>query len=220
MSAGLPWPDVRSAAAKILTEWDTTHGHGKALGLTTEAIDDVIRQTARRAAQTPHPMDWWAVRAALSKEATRIADRARRVLPADGPRPSIDVCFPLTIGSISPYRMPGDSDRYNPPHHHHEGAPPMSNLIHCDGSGCDKTKSPTLDQRMCDTPWIHVDQGHGAAERDFCSKECLTNWSTGKPRAATDAEPCTCHAAKDQPHSKAEHQAYPQLCDTTTVDGR
>lgn len=106
----------------------------------------------------------------------------------------------------------------------------MSNLIHCDGPGCDKTKNRDIEPRMCDTPWLHLEQGDRTPVLDFHSQGCLAAWvggtrpaqtGTRTPEAGTPGDqPCTCRRAKADPHSKADHEAYPQLCDTTTVDGR
>jgi hypothetical protein len=89
----------------------------------------------------------------------------------------------------------------------------MSNLIHCDGPDCDQTA-------LCAPDWIRVRQGQMEPVRDFCSRTCLAAWSSGQPRAGgmaqLDGQPCTCHRAQADPHTKAEHRAYP----TTTVDGR
>jgi hypothetical protein len=94
----------------------------------------------------------------------------------------------------------------------------MSNLIHCDGPDCDQALNPDdpTDDRLCVGPWIQVGQA-GHPRLDFCSQACLAAWSSDRPRAGgtaqLDGQPCTCHRAQADPHTKAEHQAYP------TVDG-
>lgn len=58
----------------------------------------------------------------------------------------------------------------------------MSALVHCDGPGCDKTKSAAFeDRRLCDPDWMMLE----ASDRnyDFHSEECLARWVTGKPVA-------------------------------------
>lgn len=116
----------------------------------------------------------------------------------------------------------------------------MSKLIHCDGPGCDQTKDATVGvvvRQLCEPDWLTLERD--GVRLDFHDDRCLANWTTGKPRATTDRgdrpclctphanhtvaqhnggtddQPCTCHAAKDRPHTKAQHQAYP-----TVVDGR
>lgn len=53
-------------AVRLAVEVEMTHGHGRALGLTPEAVDAVIRERSAEASKTPWPLDWRAVRAALS----------------------------------------------------------------------------------------------------------------------------------------------------------
>lgn len=97
----------------------------------------------------------------------------------------------------------------------------MSNLIHCDGPGCDETKPD--ERRLCDAPWFHVERDDVERPRDFHSEACMARWAVGGvgdsardvARNVLDNQPCTCHAAQADPHTKAEHQAYP-----TVVDGR
>lgn len=96
----------------------------------------------------------------------------------------------------------------------------MSKLIHCDGPDCTKTKDPGLPdmRRLGERGWIHVDQDDGEA-LDFHDVSCMGMWAddNGGLRRP-DGRPCTCNGAHANPHTKAEHQAYPQA--TTVVDGR
>lgn len=92
----------------------------------------------------------------------------------------------------------------------------MSNLIHCDGPNCDKTKDINEPERLGRPGWLMLEQANGPTV-DFHDRACLTAWSTGKPAEPTvDDRPCTCVRAQQWPHTKAEHQAYPT---STTVDG-
>lgn len=97
----------------------------------------------------------------------------------------------------------------------------MSNLIHCDGPGCDKTTMSDLPPRRFDGgPWIHVEQGE-LTTLDFHSRVCLARWAVGDVgdrardavRNVLDSQPCTCHNSQIDPHTKAEHQAYPEVVD-------
>lgn len=97
----------------------------------------------------------------------------------------------------------------------------MSNLIHCDGPGCEKTKSPNDEPRLCTTAWIHVDARDAAPAMDFHDVRCMGEWARQQPDngpttvvAVNGEAVCTCHRAQLDPHTKAEHQAYP-----TVVDG-
>lgn len=51
----------------------------------------------------------------------------------------------------------------------------MSNLVHCDGPNCDNTEPDQ--RRLCDAPWLRVEQGGGEPALDFCSRACLAAWS-------------------------------------------
>lgn len=89
----------------------------------------------------------------------------------------------------------------------------MSNLIHCDGPNCDQVRDPNAPvmRRLGESGWIHVEEGPDDT-KDFHSRACLAAWSSqldtpGIPRP--EDRPCTCHAAQYDPHTKAEHQAYP-----------
>lgn len=59
----------------------------------------------------------------------------------------------------------------------------MSNLIHCDGPGCDKTKP--IQSRLCDNAWLMVEQGDVEPPRDFCSRACLAAWSANQAGKST-----------------------------------
>lgn len=96
----------------------------------------------------------------------------------------------------------------------------MSNLIHCDGPGCDEVRDPNapIMRRLDESEWIHVEEGPDDT-KDFHSRACLAAWSSllcspGIPDPQD--QPCTCLRAHTDPHIKAEHQAYPT---TTVVDG-
>lgn len=90
----------------------------------------------------------------------------------------------------------------------------MSNLIHCDGPGCDQVKP--LQRRLCDGDWLMLEQGEMLPNLDFHSRQCLTAFcAIDAPGPASNAEePCMCNGSQFGPHTKAEHQAYP-----TKVDG-
>lgn len=93
----------------------------------------------------------------------------------------------------------------------------MSNLIHCDGPDCEQTKPLAGSRRLCDGDWLMLEQGEALPNLDFHSRACLAAWSSllcspGIPRPYD--QPCTCHRAHTNPHTKADHQAYP-----TAVDG-
>lgn len=106
----------------------------------------------------------------------------------------------------------------------------MSNLIHCDGPDCNVTRDPNLpDMRaLGESPWVHVDQGDRLPALDFHDVNCLSRWadqhgglSSGR-RTTAGYQPCMCHGSQVDPHTKAQHQAYPALCEptnTTVVDG-
>lgn len=97
----------------------------------------------------------------------------------------------------------------------------MSKLTQCDGPNCDVVldrtpgKADVARQQVPRSAWLSV----SASDRmyDFHSRACLAAWSSllcspGIP--SQDGQPCTCHRAQVDPHTKAEHQAYP-----TVVDG-
>lgn len=94
----------------------------------------------------------------------------------------------------------------------------MSNLIHCDGPGCDITRDPNLpDMRgLCEPGWLRVQEGPDHP-LDFHSVDCLGRWAEANGPLRLDGRACTCHGSQVDPHTKSEHQAYPQ---TTTVTGQ
>jgi hypothetical protein len=98
----------------------------------------------------------------------------------------------------------------------------MSNVIRCDGPGCDQTKGPNDEPRLCTTAWIHVDAGDGAPALDFHDTRCLGEWALQQPGngpttvvAVNGEAPCGCDGAQVDPHTKAQHGVA-----TTPVDGR
>jgi hypothetical protein len=90
----------------------------------------------------------------------------------------------------------------------------MSTLIHCDGPDCTEMRDPNLPdmRRLGEDGWVHLDEGRDRQDRDFHSVECLSRWAeqnAGGRRRANE-QPCTCRLADLRPHTKAEHQPYPQ----------
>lgn len=87
----------------------------------------------------------------------------------------------------------------------------MSNLIHCDGPGCNKTRAPSdgYSIELCALPWIRVNEGTPSRTLDFCSRACLAAWTTGKPQATSDSQPCTCDGSQLDPHTISQHRPGP-----------
>lgn len=66
----------------------------------------------------------------------------------------------------------------------------MTNLIHCDGPDCDKTRDPRVSERLASSyGWFHVETAHDTT-LDFCSDVCMAAWAGSSQIArATVAEP-------------------------------
>lgn len=88
----------------------------------------------------------------------------------------------------------------------------MSTLIHCDGPDCAETSDPRLPdmRRLGEAGWVRLEEGPDRYLRDFHSTSCLCRWAeqNGAGTSPRD-EPCTCRRARNHPHTKAEHRAYP-----------
>lgn len=87
----------------------------------------------------------------------------------------------------------------------------MSNLVHCDGPDCENTEPD--ERRLCDAPWLRVEQGGGASSLDFCSRDCLAAWSKAVGPADGDDRPCRCSPTAT--HTASQHNVR-----ATVVDGR
>lgn len=91
----------------------------------------------------------------------------------------------------------------------------MSQLIHCDGPGCDVTRDPDAPdmRRLGEPSWLKLERD--GVRHDFHDDQCLANWTTGKPRVTAASAPCICDGAQVDPHTVAQHRPRP-----TTVTGR
>lgn len=83
----------------------------------------------------------------------------------------------------------------------------MSNLIHCDGPDCNKTKDVAAAPPLCTPSWLMLEQADGLPTLDFCSRGCLAAWS--KPRDAIDDDQCMCDGSQVDPHTVAQHRPRP-----------
>lgn len=63
-------------AVRLAVEAEVTHAHGRALGLTPDVVDGIIRERSAAAASTPYPLDWRAVRAAVTNAASTTTEGA------------------------------------------------------------------------------------------------------------------------------------------------
>ena len=79
----------------------------------------------------------------------------------------------------------------------------MSALVHCDGPGCDMTKSPKFeDRRLGEGGWSMLEEPD--RNYDFHSRVCLANWVAGEGGGSTHTVDVTEPATVENRGPRAE----------------